>query len=153
MRPSGSAPGKWQADDRAYTKVGDAHFDPLKSANDPDIEQALKAIGQGHRSHYTVLHQRSHGQAIVALQTELAKLGLTDCHGHRLKHDGDFGPSTRFAVETFQRSHGLKPDGIVGHDTAEALKHATLQHSALAALTLDHHQSVDVPVNQPSLQR
>ena len=137
--------------DRAHTKVGDANFNPLKSATDPDIEQALKATGQGHRSHHTVLHQGSHGHAVVALQTELAKLGLTDSHGHRLKHDGDFGPSTRFAVETFQRKHGLKPDGVVGHDTAEALKHATLQKSALTALTLDHHQHPGHPMFQQAL--
>ena len=110
--------------DRAHTKVGDADFNPLKSATDPDIEQALKAIGQGPRTHHTVLHQGSHGRAVVALQTELAHLGLTDAHGHPLKPDGDFGPSTQFAVETFQRQHGLDVDGKVGHDTAEALKHA-----------------------------
>ncbi|MFK2904365.1 peptidoglycan-binding protein [Dyella ginsengisoli] len=137
--------------DRAHTKVGDADFNPLKSANDPDIEQALKAIGQGHRSHHTVLHQGSHGHAVVALQTELAQLGFTDSHGHRIKHDGDFGPSTRFAVETFQRKHSLKADGIVGHDTAEALKHATLQQTALTALTLDHHQHPGHPMFQQAL--
>jgi hypothetical protein len=121
--------------DRAHTKVGDAEFNP--SANDPDIEQALNAIGQRHRSHHTVLHQGSRGQEVISLQTELARLGFTDAHGHALKPDGDFGSATRYAVETFQRSHGLEPDGKVGNDTREALEHAALQQSAITAMTLD----------------
>jgi hypothetical protein len=142
---------KAAAIDRAHTKVGDADFNPLKSATDPDIEQALKAIGQGHRSHDTVLHQGSHGHAVVALQIELANLGLTDSHGHRLKPDGNFGPSTRFAVEMFQRKHNLNPDGKVDQHTAEALKHSTLQQSALSALTLDHHQHPGHSIFQQAL--
>lgn len=137
--------------DRAHTKVGDANFNPLKSANDPDIEQALKAIGQGHRSHHAVLHQGSHGHAVVALQNELAKLGLTDSHGHQLKPDGDFGPSTHFAVETFQRKHGLEHDGKVGSNTAAALKQATLQQSAITAMTLDHPQHPGFPLFQQAV--
>lgn len=136
--------------DRAHTKVGDAHFNPLKSANDPDIEQALKAIGQGHRTHHTVLHQGSHGQAVVALQRELAALGY-EHKGHPLKDDGDFGPTTRAAVEDFQRKHGLDPDGKVGNDTVEALKQATLQKSALTALTLDQSQHPGYPMFQQAL--
>jgi putative chitinase len=40
-----------------------------------------------------------------------------------LSADGRFGEHTREAVENFQRSHGLKPDGVVGPRTAEALQH------------------------------
>jgi uncharacterized protein (TIGR02594 family) len=35
--------------------------------------------------------------------------------------DGDFGPVTEAAVEAFQRSHGLQPDGVVGSQTWRAL--------------------------------
>lgn len=125
--------------DRAHTKVGDANFNPLKSANDPDIEQALKTIGQGHRSHHTVLHQGSHGEAVAAVQRELAALGY-EHKGRPLKDDGDFGPTTRAAVEDFQRKHDLDVDGKVGNDTADALKQATLQKSALTPLALDQSQ-------------
>jgi len=142
---------KAAAMDRAHNKVADANFNPLKSSNDPDIEQALKAIGQGHRSHHVTLHRGSHGRAVVELQTELASLGFTDAHGHRLKPDGDFGPSTHYAVEMFQRSHGLEHDGKVGPHTAEAIKHATLQQSALTAITLDRHEHPGHPIFQQAL--
>lgn len=39
----------------------------------------------------------------------------------RLAVDGDFGPRTRAAVITFQRSRNLTPDGIVGSRTEAAL--------------------------------
>jgi hypothetical protein len=86
-----------------------------------------------------VLHQGSRGQEVISLQTELARLGLTDAHGNALKPDGDFGSATRYAVETFQRSHGLEPDGKVGHETARALER-TLQQSAITPITLSHPQ-------------
>lgn len=84
------------------------------------------------------------------VQRELAALGYQH-HGHPLKNDGDFDPTTRGAVEDFQRKHGLDVDGKVGNDTAEALKHATLQQSALTALTLDHPQHPGHPIYQQAL--
>ena len=36
--------------------------------------------------------------------------------------DGKMGPMTRQAVEEFQRVNGLKPDGVVGHQTWAKLK-------------------------------
>jgi hypothetical protein len=38
--------------------------------------------------------------------------------------DGDFGTKTQDAVIAFQQAHNLKPDGIVGTDTAQALNGA-----------------------------
>lgn len=46
---------------------------------------------------------------------------LLNVHGAGLTVDGDFGGSTLSAVESFQTSHGLSADGIVGPDTKAAL--------------------------------
>jgi peptidoglycan hydrolase-like protein with peptidoglycan-binding domain len=51
--------------------------------------------------------------------TELQQ--LLNAHGASLAVDGDFGPLTLAAVESFQSSHGLSVDGIVGPNTKAAL--------------------------------
>ena len=121
-------PEKATALDHAHNKVGDANFDPSKSATDSDIKEALKAIGQDGRAHtpgnHSSLHQGSHGEKVTALQTDLAKLGFTDAHGHALHPDGDFGPGTKAAVEKFQRAHHMTPDGVAGPKTLDALQKA-----------------------------
>lgn len=50
-------------------------------------------------------------EAVVTLQERLIY------HGAQLEIDGDFGEKTEAAVEQFQASHGLTPDGVVGPDT------------------------------------
>ncbi|HVI55846.1 MAG TPA: peptidoglycan-binding domain-containing protein [Luteibacter sp.] len=121
-------PAKAAALDRASTKVGDANFDPSKAGNDPDVKEALKAIGQGGRAHAAAGHgslkDGSHGEKVTTLQTDLAKLGFTDAHGRALHPDGDFGPGTKAAVEKFQRAHGLTADGVAGPKTLEAVQKA-----------------------------
>lgn len=121
-------PEKAAALDRAHTKVGDANFDPSKSGDDADIKAALKAIGQGGRTHAAAGHgslkDGSHGEKVTALQTDLAKLGFTDAHGRALHPDGDFGPGTKAAVEKFQRAHGLTADGVAGPKTLDAVQKA-----------------------------
>jgi peptidoglycan hydrolase-like protein with peptidoglycan-binding domain len=122
--------------DRAHAKVGDTNFDPSTSAKDPDIKEALKAIGQGERthtphSHSSSLHQGSHGKEVTELQTGLTKLGYTDTHGHSLHPDGDFGPGTKAALQKFQLAHHLMPDGVAGRNTLVAL-HKTGQSPTLA---------------------
>jgi Putative peptidoglycan-binding domain-containing protein len=119
-------PEKAAALDRAHAKVGDANFDPSKSASDPDIKEALKAIGQGGRAHtpgeHGSLRPGSHGDQVIGLQTDLAKLGFTDAHGRALHPDGDFGPGTKAAVEKFQHAHHMTADGIAGPKTLNALR-------------------------------
>lgn len=58
-----------------------------------------------------VLKRGSKGAAVADLQR---RLGVQ-------KADGDFGPETEGAARAFQVSKGLKADGVVGRDTAEAL--------------------------------
>ena len=122
-------PQKAAALDRAHTKVGDPNFDPAKSASDPDIKDALKAIGQGGRAHaapggHGTLREGSHGANVKGLQNDLAKMGFTDAHGRALNPDGNFGPGTKAAVEKFQRAHDMPVDGIVGAKTLDALHKA-----------------------------
>ena len=52
----------------------------------------------------------STGDAVKAVQLVL-----------KLKIDGDFGPSTQASVRSFQSSHGLSADGVVGPNTWNAL--------------------------------
>ena len=63
-----------------------------------------------------VLRKGDNGAAVVRLQS------LLNAHGTVLKEDGDFGPSTKAAVEIFQTKTGLVADGVVGRYTWEALK-------------------------------
>src|SRR5437868_2662193 len=59
-----------------------------------------------------VLKVGSHGPAVEHLQKTL---------GGSIKVDGKFGPGTQKAVQAFQKTKGLKTDGIVGPKTWEAL--------------------------------
>ena len=58
-----------------------------------------------------VLHQGMSGQDVMELQQKL-----------NIPADGQFGPATFAAVEAFQKAHGLYVDGVVGPETADALK-------------------------------
>lgn len=143
-------PTKAAALDRAHTKVGDPNFDPAKSANDPDIKDALKAIGQGARAHHApagqgTLHEGSRGNNVTGLQNDLAKLGFTDAHGHALHPDGNFGAGTKAAVEKFQQAHGMTADGVVGAKTLDALQKAV--HPTHPSLS-DSHNPGNAMYNQ-----
>ena len=66
-----------------------------------------------------LLERGDRGAKIRELQTHLYELG----HYHG-KIDGDFGPKTQAAVESFQRPAHIKVDGIVGPHTLKALDKA-----------------------------
>ncbi|MBP1474497.1 peptidoglycan-binding protein [Frateuria sp. MAH-13] len=124
-------PEKAAALARAQAKVASADFNPADFANDRDLQEGLRAIGQAKPVH--VLRQGSRGDEVASLQARLAKLGVTDAHGHALKPDGDFGPATRRAVVAFQRTHGLEADGRVGPKTLDTLGAALKQQAASLA--------------------
>jgi peptidoglycan hydrolase-like protein with peptidoglycan-binding domain len=69
-----------------------------------------------------VIRQGAHNEAVGELQSQLNQLGYTDSHGRALSEDKRFGSGTKFAVESFQRDHGLEADGVVGSDTRKAIK-------------------------------
>ena len=81
------------------------------------------------RSTSGVLKPGDQGASVHDLQVSLAKLGYTDAHGQPIKTDSDFGPSTRHAVEAFQRDHHVAVDGKVGPHTQHAMQEAIHAHA------------------------
>jgi hypothetical protein len=68
-----------------------------------------------------MLRQGDTGADVSRLQRLLAILGHDDS-----PIDGDFGPKTDRAVRSFQKSAGLKVDGLAGPDTWERLEELVL---------------------------
>lgn len=64
----------------------------------------------------SLLRRGAKGDNVRWLQYELRK------HGYAIKVDGDFGPATENAVRDYQKSKGLREDGIVGDNTIKSLK-------------------------------
>ncbi|XHH28516.1 peptidoglycan-binding domain-containing protein [Xanthomonas euroxanthea] len=108
---------------------------------------------QGSRSHSSPsaddgkLEQGERGEQVKQLQSQLAQLGATGRDGKPLHADGDFGGNSKYAVEQFQREHGLQVDGVVGRQTQAALGQALLQHTAKQA---EHTVTPAAPVQTSS---
>lgn len=64
---------------------------------------------------WPVLGNGSSGVNVTALQC------LLYYHGFNISVDGIFGNGTAAAVTTFQRNHGLSPDGLAGQDTLSTM--------------------------------
>jgi len=135
-----AAPERSAALERAQTKVASKTFDPSSMTDDPDLREALSAIGQNATRRApdssSSLRQGSSGESVRALQSQLNELGITDSHGRALVSDGSFGPSTRTAVENFQRTHGLQTDGVAGTDTRDALQHHLTRAHDISRMSL-----------------
>jgi peptidoglycan hydrolase-like protein with peptidoglycan-binding domain len=117
--------------DRVHAQVASVDFDPYTAAANPDFQEALGVLGQVPRVH--VLRQGARGGEVASIQADLAQMGITDDRGRVLRPDGAFGPSTREAVESFQRAHGLPADGRVGAKTLHALQEAVRPREASLA--------------------
>ncbi|MCC8535493.1 peptidoglycan-binding protein [Xanthomonas codiaei] len=100
-----------------------------------DVSQHTSTSSKPHADHSLhdgKLEQGERSESVRHLQGQLTQLGATGRDGKPLKADGDFGANTRYAVEQFQRAHGLQIDGVVGVQTQAALaqslsKYATKQ--------------------------
>ena len=87
---------------------------PTTTAPQQDYHVALESIRRG----LVTLDRGDRGGTVRALQTGLKELGYT------VTTDGDFGPQTERALQSFQRSNRLSPDGVAGPQTASALLRA-----------------------------
>jgi len=65
-----------------------------------------------------VMGQGAHSNAVGNLQGN-----LNSCHNRNLDVDNEFGPLTRSALISVQRSLGIAADGVYGPQTARAMRH------------------------------
>lgn len=122
--------GEWSQlsrDDISRTVHDDRSVDLTVQRNgnpEPLLHVGPTSVGRAHASEGRVLRQGMHGDDVLALQTELARLGFTDARGQAIHADGDFGPTTQTAIQAFQRDHELIADGIAGAATRAAVHRA-----------------------------
>jgi len=76
----------------------------------------LSSLGLTDKAVAQTLQQGSRGSQVIEIQRRLQNLGYFD-----QQPTGYFGPITTEAVQQFQRSQGLIPDGIVGIRTESVL--------------------------------
>lgn len=92
---------------------------------------------------YVALKKHDKGEEVTALQERLMELGYLE-----IEEPTDyFGNSTEYAVELFQRQHGLKRDGIAGEQTQALLFSSEAQHYML----LEGAEGRDVKMLQEQL--
>lgn len=84
-------------------------------------------------------------EQIRILQADLNRVGAHDGHGRELHTDGNFGKSTRSAVEGFQRDHQLPVDGVAGSQTLKAI--ADERHRIEAGQALPQQPRLDQPTH------
>jgi hypothetical protein len=100
----------WEAFARGYNGPG-----YKKYAYDEKIASAYDRYAAKPGAKPAVLRRGSRGEAVLALQRDLAALG------YKLDADGAYGPGTAEAVKRFQAEHGLEADGIAGPRTLKAI--------------------------------
>lgn len=79
-----------------------------------DVKSGKKVIKKGHK-----------GESVKEIQKMLNSIGydylISDMGNLTNWNDGDYGESTKLAVQSFQDSSDLEPDGIVGKETLNKL--------------------------------
>ncbi|MEH1867934.1 MAG: peptidoglycan-binding domain-containing protein [Nostoc sp.] len=83
----------------------------------PKVNAKHKSNNVAKRSTGTVLTVGSRGETVKTVQNSLKQQGF-----YTASVNGVFDNKTRTAVIKFQKSKGLRADGIIGHRTLAALK-------------------------------
>lgn len=109
----------------AYDENGEIRVHVLEG-NNPDAvarnsyavsEWSIQGYGTVHALCGTVMRFGNEGEPVKALQGDLVALGLLDAQ----YTTGKYGALTQGAIEKFQRSYGLEPNGVANYATQEAL--------------------------------
>jgi peptidoglycan hydrolase-like protein with peptidoglycan-binding domain len=90
--------------------------------NEAMSELGLAPAAHAHSKTSSTLKSGAHGDAVSALQTDLATLDYTDNRGQALQPDGHYGRNTEAAVKAFQGDHDLPVDGVAGKNTLNAIQ-------------------------------
>jgi len=127
----------WKAGTTAETaKLTDEQLTAVLSTERKAVERSENHAVVSH----TVVHkQGDRGEAVGALQGDLASLGYKANDGTVIHPDQHFGPRTKEALVAFQSSHGLKPDGVAGPATFAAIAEAKERVAAVPSLTDPRH--------------
>ena len=110
--------------DGPWTKWG---MLPMLDYGDKPVEKPAETVTR-------MLKRGCKGDDVAELQRNLIKLGY-DC-GH-WGADGDFGAATESALKSFQRDHGINPDGEYGTRTISAMHLALTNMKNKVAVTGD----------------
>lgn len=115
--------------------ASDEPYEPVDVSTDPVANPVTYT--------YVALKKRDKGEDVEELQGRLMELGYLE-----LDSPTDYyGNSTEYAVELFQRQHGLKQDGVAGEQTQALLYSSEAQHYML----LEGAEGRDVKVLQEQL--
>lgn len=102
--------GRWASFARGYNGAGYA-----KNRYDVKLKAAAATYGGNDSKADGMLRMGSKGRRVRELQALLIRAG------YAVKEDGDFGPTTKKALQAFQGVRGLTADGIYGPQTETAL--------------------------------
>jgi len=128
----------------------------MRESRVPDIVsyEDMEVIRRISSKQDRMLRRGSKGSRVGQLQRILMSLGY---ELPRYSDDEDFGGETRDAVRKLQRDFGLKDDGVVGPDTAEAMINAHRGLSYPDSQETDDTQQLDIEiptaVKDPSADR
>jgi murein L,D-transpeptidase YcbB/YkuD len=103
----------------AFNVRGEAwHMDVL---NEAELKRAAARLREGSDK---VLRQGQTGSGVVSLKKLLYDKGVRNFSGAESSDRSDpfFGKYTKSAVQRFQRSNNLNPDGVVGAETWRRLR-------------------------------
>jgi peptidoglycan hydrolase-like protein with peptidoglycan-binding domain len=103
-----------------YSGPIDGVYGPTTAAAVTEMQKALGVTADGIYGPATVAALKGKGKdVVVQIQTELAKYGY-----YSGPIDGQYGSSTKAAVEKLQTDLGLTADGLFGAQTADAFNKA-----------------------------